>query len=111
MVCLGWKGLGVRSRDHFLRLLRGLPEEEIGTDRRAEHRDNHGKVGGRELDLGHEHAGQNLGPRHMNDENDADIGFERIRRITGYLVGTLDRFNNGKRAEEADRIKHSCSST
>ena len=34
------------------------------------------------------------------------VGFERIRRITGYLVGTLDRFNNGKRAEEADRVKH-----
>ena len=33
-------------------------------------------------------------------------GFERIRRITGYLVGTLDRFNNGKRAEERDRVKH-----
>ena len=32
--------------------------------------------------------------------------FVRIRRITGYLVGTLDRFNNGKRAEEADRVKH-----
>ena len=32
--------------------------------------------------------------------------FDRIRRITGYLVGTLDRFNNGKRAEEADRVKH-----
>ena len=34
------------------------------------------------------------------------VGFERIRRITGYLVGTLDRFNNAKRAEEKDRIKH-----
>ncbi|MDR0812876.1 MAG: anaerobic ribonucleoside triphosphate reductase [Oscillospiraceae bacterium] len=33
-------------------------------------------------------------------------GFERIRRITGYLVGTLERFNNGKRAEEKDRVKH-----
>ena len=32
--------------------------------------------------------------------------FERIRRITGYLVGNLDRFNNAKRAEEADRVKH-----
>ena len=32
--------------------------------------------------------------------------FQRIRRITGYLVGTLDRFNNAKRAEEADRLKH-----
>lgn len=35
----------------------------------------------------------------------ADVPFERIRRITGYLVGTLDRFNNGKRAEERDRVK------
>ena len=34
------------------------------------------------------------------------VGFERIRRITGYLVGTLDRFNNGKKAEEHDRVKH-----
>lgn len=33
--------------------------------------------------------------------------FERTRRITGYLVGTLDRFNNAKRAEERDRVKHS----
>ena len=32
--------------------------------------------------------------------------FERIRRITGYLVGTLDRFNNAKRAEVRDRVKH-----
>ena len=34
------------------------------------------------------------------------VGFERIRRITGYLVGTVERFNNGKRAEERDRVKH-----
>ena len=34
------------------------------------------------------------------------VPFERIRRITGYLVGTVDRFNNGKRAEERDRVKH-----
>lgn len=34
------------------------------------------------------------------------IPFNRIRRITGYLVGTLDRFNNGKKAEEKDRVKH-----
>ena len=38
------------------------------------------------------------------------VGFERIRRITGYLVGTLDRFNNAKRAEERDRVKHSVTS-
>ncbi|MFI3307477.1 MAG: anaerobic ribonucleoside-triphosphate reductase [Mycoplasmatota bacterium] len=35
-----------------------------------------------------------------------DVGFERIRRITGYLVGTKDRFNNAKQAEEKDRVKH-----
>ena len=42
----------------------------------------------------------------MDDDN--VIKFERIRRITGYLVGTLDRFNNAKRAEERDRVKHGC---
>lgn len=36
----------------------------------------------------------------------AGVSFDRIRRITGYLVGTLDRFNDGKRAEEHDRVKH-----
>lgn len=35
-----------------------------------------------------------------------DQPFERIRRITGYLVGTLDKWNNAKRAEERDRVKH-----
>lgn len=34
------------------------------------------------------------------------VRFERIRRITGYLVGTLDRFNDGKSAEERDRVAH-----
>lgn len=34
------------------------------------------------------------------------VGFHRIRRITGYLVGTVDRWNNAKRAEERDRVKH-----
>ena len=37
--------------------------------------------------------------------SEEDRPFERIRRITGYLVGTLDRFNNAKRAEEHDRVK------
>ncbi|XTR37956.1 anaerobic ribonucleoside triphosphate reductase [Paraclostridium tenue] len=39
-------------------------------------------------------------------ESDGEIGFERIRRITGYLVGTVDRFNNAKKAEVRDRVKH-----
>ncbi len=34
------------------------------------------------------------------------VGFERIRRITGYLVGTLDRFTNAKKAEVNDRVTH-----
>lgn len=37
---------------------------------------------------------------------EGDLPFERIRRITGYLVGTLDRFNNAKRKEESERVKH-----
>lgn len=36
----------------------------------------------------------------------APVPFEKIRRITGYLVGTVDRFNNAKAAEEHDRVKH-----
>lgn len=43
-------------------------------------------------------------------EKDGKVGegvrFQRIRRITGYLVGTLDRFNNAKRKEVEDRVKH-----
>ena len=35
------------------------------------------------------------------------VPFERIRRITGYLVGTMDHWNDAKRAEERDRVKHS----
>ena len=46
----------------------------------------------------------------MMEEKKSNLGenvkFERIRRITGYLVGTTDRFNNAKRAEEKDRVKH-----
>ena len=55
-------------------------------------------------------------PRHIDmnvDGEDVELhydfggaSFQRIRRITGYLVGTLERFNNGKRAEEHDRVKH-----
>lgn len=46
----------------------------------------------------------------MSETNKKMVGegvkFERIRRITGYLVGTVDRFNDGKKAEEHDRVKH-----
>lgn len=39
-------------------------------------------------------------------ETGAGVRFERIRRITGYLVGTLDRWNDAKKAEERDRVTH-----
>lgn len=45
-------------------------------------------------------------PKCGRHEGGDEVKFERIRRITGYLVGTLDRFNNAKRAEEHDRVKH-----
>ncbi len=48
-------------------------------------------------------------PRCGRHEDDGVLGFERIRRITGYLVGTLDRFNDAKKAEEHDRVKHDLS--
>ena len=45
-------------------------------------------------------------PKCGRRENSNGIPFERIRRITGYLVGTMDRWNNAKTAEEAERVKH-----
>ncbi len=48
-------------------------------------------------------------PNCGRQENDGKPNFERIRRITGYLVGTVDRFNNAKQAEVKDRVKHSTS--
>ena len=44
------------------------------------------------------------------DGDFVDVPFQRIRRITGYLVGTLDRFNDAKRAEVRDRVKHGLAS-
>ena len=45
-----------------------------------------------------------------NDERlGQGVGFERIRRITGYLVGTMDKWNDAKKAEERDRVKHGMS--
>ena len=46
-------------------------------------------------------------PRCGKKEGEDGIEFERIRRITGYLVGTMDHWNNAKSAEEKDRVKHS----
>ena len=43
----------------------------------------------------------------INEKMGSGVSFERIRRITGYLVGTMDKWNDAKRAEERDRVKHS----
>lgn len=42
----------------------------------------------------------------LSYELKSNIPFQRLRRITGYLVGTMDRWNDAKRAEEHDRVKH-----
>ncbi len=44
--------------------------------------------------------------KQANEKLGQGVGFERIRRITGYLVGTMDKWNDAKRAEERDRVKH-----
>src|SRR6218665_1666033 len=64
----------------FLDLLTGLPEEEIGADRRAEDRDERGRIGGVELDIGYHHRPERLAPGDMDDEQHRDIGEEGERR-------------------------------
>ena len=67
------------------------------------------------IDRGREKYGRNLKGIDIHVDGDyvdlhyhiSSLPFQRIRRITGYLVGTMDRFNNAKRAEEAARVKHS----
>ncbi len=48
--------------------------------------------------------------KNTNPQNDVmvgeGVGFERIRRITGYLVGDMSHWNDAKAAEEKDRVKH-----
>lgn len=47
--------------------------------------------------------------KNNNEKIGQGVGFERIRRITGYLVGTMDKWNDAKRAEERERVKHGLS--
>ena len=74
-----------------------------------------GELSEKELEYYLERAeNQHKGTTHISIDIDGDFvnvayfvrPFERIRRITGYLVGTLDRFNDAKRAEVGDRVKH-----
>ena len=75
-----------------------LPEEEI-REYIARGREKYGKrLKGLELHP----EGEEIGIYY----NLAHVPFNRLRRITGYLVGDLGRWNNGKRAEHNDRVKH-----
>lgn len=68
------------------------------------------------LDRGHERFGSTLDGMDIEVLNEEEVKvtyhilsdrpFERVRRITGYLVGTMDKWNDAKRAEERDRVKH-----
>lgn len=68
------------------------------------------------LDRGHEQFGSMLDGMDIEVLNEEEVKvtyhilsahpFERVRRITGYLVGTMDKWNDAKRAEERDRVKH-----
>lgn len=87
-----------KNVDAFERIIRCMHDEGIG----------YGSVNhpvDRDPVCGYNGIIDNVCPKCGRHEE--DVKFERIRRITGYLVGTLDRFNDGKRAEEAARVKHS----
>lgn len=47
-----------------------------------------------------------MNDKHVSPTIGENVPFERFRRITGYLVGSMDKWNNAKRAEEKDRVKH-----
>ena len=75
---------------------------------------NGGTLTQKEIDMLQERAAQHKGCTHITARIDGDYidayfyikPFEKIRRITGYLVGTTDRWNNAKQAELRDRVKH-----
>ena len=89
-----------KNLDAFERIVRCMKENGIG----------YGSINhpvDRDPICGYTGIIDNQCPKCLRAEDEGDIGFERIRRITGYLVGTVDRFNNAKRAEESQRVKHS----
>ncbi len=88
-----------QNLDAFESIIRGMKEAGVG----------YGSINhpiDRDPLCGYNGIINNECPRCGRKEDEGDIGFERIRRITGYLVGTLDRFNDAKRAEVNDRVKH-----
>ena len=92
----------VRNVDAFVSIIRAMKDAGIG----------YGSINhpvDRDPVCGFNGIIDDVCPQCGRTEHDGDYGFERIRRITGYLVGTLDRFNDAKRAEERDRLKHDLS--
>ena len=76
-----------------------VSDEEIQAYiKRAHDKYPHGQLESLTLDVDGEDVGIHYGL--------APVKFDRIRRITGYLVGTMDRWNDAKSAEESDRVKH-----
>ncbi len=89
-----------KNLDAFEQIVRYMKESGIG----------YGSINhpvDRDPDCGYTGIIDDVCPKCGRKETSGGHGFERIRRITGYLVGTVDRFNNAKRAEERDRVKHS----
>ncbi|MCL2111412.1 MAG: anaerobic ribonucleoside triphosphate reductase [Clostridiales bacterium] len=92
----------VRNLDAFEHVIRAMKEAGVG----------YGSINhpvDRDPVCGYSGVIDDICPGCGRTEDEGDYGFERIRRITGYLVGTLDRFNDAKRAEEKDRVKHGLS--
>jgi ribonucleoside-triphosphate reductase len=88
-----------RNLDAFETIIRYMKESGIG----------YGSVNhpvDRDPACGYNGIIDNVCPGCGRSEADGGPKFERIRRITGYLVGTIDRWNNAKRAEEGERVKH-----
>ena len=91
-----------RNVDAFERIIRAMKEAGVG----------YGSINhpvDRDPICGYNGVIDDTCPQCGRTEEEGDYGFERIRRITGYLVGTLERFNDAKRSEERDRVKHSLS--
>lgn len=92
----------VNNVDAFMKIIRCMKENNVG----------YGSINhpvDRDPQCGYTGVIGEACPKCGRNEKSGEYGFERIRRITGYLVGTLDRFNNAKAAEEHDRLKHNTS--
>ena len=91
--------------------IRAMSDEELAEFLESTHSQMAIKLGGEYIVRGKEwDMAQTACERRMIMENKKlgkGVKFERIRRITGYLVGTLDKWNDAKKAEEKDRVKHS----